>query len=288
MWTGRHDEADCRFSQFCKHPQHNTAGEVHGTDDWDRNCDQGVRWIEMAKKAVRFGTVWYEYLCLKKMRISLCNGWLLTSGTAAYSYITQLGSLHSIVQSPQLRFEPSSKPCLVFLGASSLDYKGRRHLSLWVLNHHDVKKHGGVECMAPCILLLGTRWTWVVRFTPLSPYHLRHPRKLGQGCTNFPLKIPRKLGQGCTNFRLRILGARRVTWSNFHPEEPQILGAVVQSVVIMATRRPGFARTRIEMFVGPHSWSGCHGDKKSFWALPPFLERCVLCFVLGAPGNRRA
>jgi hypothetical protein len=39
---------------------------------------------------------------------------------------------------------------------------------------------------------------------------------------------------------LKILGAGWVTWSKFHPENRQILGATVQNFVARATRRPGF------------------------------------------------
>jgi hypothetical protein len=39
---------------------------------------------------------------------------------------------------------------------------------------------------------------------------------------------------------LKILGARRVTWSKFHSEEPQILGAMVQNLVAWATWHQGF------------------------------------------------
>jgi len=42
------------FRNFYERAQHNTAGKVHGTE---RNCDQGVKWNEMAKKAVRLRTV---------------------------------------------------------------------------------------------------------------------------------------------------------------------------------------------------------------------------------------
>jgi hypothetical protein len=38
---------------------------------------------------------------------------------------------------------------------------------------------------------------------------------------------------------LQILGPRRVTWSKFHTEGPQILDAAVQNVVARATGRPG-------------------------------------------------
>jgi hypothetical protein len=39
---------------------------------------------------------------------------------------------------------------------------------------------------------------------------------------------------------LKILGARNVTWSKFHTDDPQILGATVQNLVVRATWRPGF------------------------------------------------
>ena len=39
---------------------------------------------------------------------------------------------------------------------------------------------------------------------------------------------------------LKILGARRVTNSRFRPEDPQILGGMVQSIVATTTWRLGF------------------------------------------------
>jgi hypothetical protein len=39
---------------------------------------------------------------------------------------------------------------------------------------------------------------------------------------------------------LKILGARRVTWSNFHTDNPQILGASVQNIVARTTWLSGF------------------------------------------------
>jgi hypothetical protein len=39
---------------------------------------------------------------------------------------------------------------------------------------------------------------------------------------------------------LKILGARRVTETKFHTEDPQILGVTVQTVVATATWRLGF------------------------------------------------
>jgi hypothetical protein len=51
--------------------------------------------------------------------------------------------------------------------------------------------------------------------------------------------------------QLKILGARRVTSSKFHTEDPQILGAAAQNVVATATRRPGFMDpllNRIQMY----------------------------------------
>ena len=50
-------------------------------------------------------------------------------------------------------------------------------------------------------------------------------------CTKFPKK-----------FRdyLKILGARTVTWSKFHTEDPEILGTTVQSLVSWTIRRSEF------------------------------------------------
>jgi hypothetical protein len=39
---------------------------------------------------------------------------------------------------------------------------------------------------------------------------------------------------------LKILGTGKVTWSKFHTEGPQILGATVQNSVVRATWRPRF------------------------------------------------
>jgi hypothetical protein len=39
---------------------------------------------------------------------------------------------------------------------------------------------------------------------------------------------------------LKILGARRVTWSRLNTEDPQILGIVVQILIVTETWRPGF------------------------------------------------
>jgi hypothetical protein len=40
---------------------------------------------------------------------------------------------------------------------------------------------------------------------------------------------------------IKILGDRKLTWSKFHSEAPQILGATVQNLVDRATWRPGLA-----------------------------------------------
>ena len=39
---------------------------------------------------------------------------------------------------------------------------------------------------------------------------------------------------------LKILGAKMVTWSKFHTEEPKMLGATAQNLVVRVTWRPGF------------------------------------------------
>ena len=39
---------------------------------------------------------------------------------------------------------------------------------------------------------------------------------------------------------LKILGARRVTRSEFHTEDSQILGTIIQDLVTSATWHPGF------------------------------------------------
>lgn len=69
-------------------------------------------------------------------------------------------------------------------------------------------------------------------------------------CISYPClihSVPCVLTQGCTNFPKNLgavssLGARRVTWNNFHPESPQILGAIVQNLVATALSRPGFVQ----------------------------------------------
>jgi len=53
---------------------------------------------------------------------------------------------------------------------------------------------------------------------------------------------------------LKILDARRVTWSKFHIESPQISAATVQHLTAMATWRPGYVhlcrrRSRIRVSV---------------------------------------
>ena len=42
---------------------------------------------------------------------------------------------------------------------------------------------------------------------------------------------------------LQLLGVTRVTWSKFHIEDPQILGATVQNLVARATWCPGFVHS---------------------------------------------
>jgi hypothetical protein len=42
---------------------------------------------------------------------------------------------------------------------------------------------------------------------------------------------------------LKILGSRRVTWSEFHSQDPQILGATLQNIVAMAVLGPAFVHT---------------------------------------------
>jgi len=39
---------------------------------------------------------------------------------------------------------------------------------------------------------------------------------------------------------IRITGVRRMTWSRFHTEDPNIIGVTVQNVVSRVTWRPGF------------------------------------------------
>jgi hypothetical protein len=45
--------------------------------------------------------------------------------------------------------------------------------------------------------------------------------------------------ESCRN-HLKILSAKRVTWSKFHAEDPQILGATVQNLAALAIWRPVF------------------------------------------------
>jgi hypothetical protein len=69
-------------------------------------------------------------------------------------------------------------------------------------------------------------------------------------CISYPClihSVPCVLTQGCTNFPKNLgavssLGARRVTWNNFHPESPQMLGAIVQNLVATVLSRPGFVQ----------------------------------------------
>jgi hypothetical protein len=47
-------------------------------------------------------------------------------------------------------------------------------LSLCFIKHHDIKTLGSGS-IAPCIRNLGTRWRWVVSFTPRPFYHRGEP-----------------------------------------------------------------------------------------------------------------
>jgi hypothetical protein len=52
-----------------------------------------------------------------------------------------------------------------------------------------------------------------------------------------------------TNSHLKLPGARSVTWSKFHPEDPQILRATVHTFVATATWRPHFCASLIYCIV---------------------------------------
>ena len=45
----------------------------------------------------------------------------------------------------------------------------------------------------------------------------------------------------------RIVGARRMTWSEFHTEDPQILGTIIQNLVPRAAGHPGFVHPCAEL-----------------------------------------
>jgi len=47
---------------------------------------------------------------------------------------------------------------------------------------------------------------------------------------------------------LKILGARRETGSKFHYEHPKTLGVKAQTLVVMATWRPGFVPLRYTVY----------------------------------------
>jgi hypothetical protein len=52
----------------------------------------------------------------------------------------------------------------------SLQVKGKVKLSLCLTKHHTMKTYRRSGCIAPCNLDLGTRWRWVVSFTPRPLY----------------------------------------------------------------------------------------------------------------------
>jgi len=56
---------------------------------------------------------------------------------------------------------------------------------------------------------------------------------------------------------LKILGARRVIWSKFHTEDPQILGVIVEKVVARATWYPGFVHHCTTRFHLLHIKTSC-------------------------------
>jgi hypothetical protein len=69
---------------------------------------------------------------------------------------------------------------------------------------------------------------------PVFYIYIKQPVKLytqARGCTNFPKK---------STIHLKILSARRVAWSKFHTEDPQIIGATLQNLVARATWQQRF------------------------------------------------
>jgi hypothetical protein len=78
---------------------------------------------------------------------------------------------------------------------------------------------------------------------------------------------------GCTLFfktpssHTKILGARKVTWSTFHTEPSQILGAIIQNFVTQATWNPEFVHPchNIHIKFNKNSnmisnWNGGHAE----------------------------
>ena len=78
----------------------------------------------------------------------------------------------------------------------------------------------------PVALRRGNRGEWPMYWVLKLQANFHHYRGAG-------------ISQNCRSL-LKILGARRVTWCQFHTEDPPILGVTVQSLVATATWRPGF------------------------------------------------
>lgn len=57
-----------------------------------------------------------------------------------------------------------------------------------------------------------------------------------------------------TRNHLKVLGVRKVTWSVFHIEHPQILGATAENLASTATWLPWFVDLSCTYFVGLPGW----------------------------------
>jgi hypothetical protein len=79
---------------------------------------------------------------------------------------------------------------------------------------------------------------------------------------------------------LKILGARRMTWTKFHTEDPQILGGSVQNLVAMATGRP---RVCALVLATPGVWpkNSDHDVLKRWYKLLNRMQARVLCCTVG-------
>lgn len=87
---------------------------------------------------------------------------------------------------------------------------------------------------------------------------------------------------------LKIPGARQVTPSKFHTEDPHTLGASVQKPVTMATWRPGFVHT----FFVP-SYENCGSHSSTITLTPTFLNHSLTyprnrIFLMGCYSNNCA
>lgn len=82
------------------------------------------------------------------------------------------------------------------------------------------------------------------------------PQKSRLKQSHGPLRLDECTKAGMNRFfpkyriNLKTLGARTVTCSNFHAEDPQMLGDIVQKFVAMATWRPEFVGSYTKRFKG--------------------------------------